>query len=373
MDEKIYIKEKRNSKFFLNVVVVGITAVAASACTYGLVKNNNVISDNNTDNGDSNNITYQIESVESPVVAIAERVTPSVVGVQVKSVSESIFGALTESSSEGSGIIYSEDGYIITNYHVIEEAINNKEAKIKILFTDGTEADAVITGGDKTSDLAVLKTSKTGLTKAIIGKSSETKVGELAVAIGNPLGVQFAGSVTVGYISALNREISTEGSTMMMIQTDAAINEGNSGGALVNSKGEIIGINTAKIGATGVEGLGFSIPIDVAMPIVKELIETGKIARPQIGISGFSITEDDAAKYNLVEGVYVNSLVKGAPAEVAGVQEGDVIIGIDGKDITTMDELNDIKNKFKIGDEITLKIFRDKEKIDVKLVLNEMK
>lgn len=375
MEEKIYIKDRKSNSLFLNVMVIGIVAVAASACTYSVVKNSDIEVNNDeysSGTTTSNNVTYQIESVESPVVAIAEQVTPSVVGIQVTLVSANMFGSLSESTSEGSGIVYSEDGYIITNYHVIEYAVDSSDATINILFTDGTEMEATIVGGDETSDLAVLKVEATGLTAAVIGDSDETKVGELAVAIGNPLGVQFAGSVTVGYVSALNREITTDGVTMLMIQTDAAINEGNSGGPLVNSQGEIIGINTAKIGATGVEGLGFAIPINTVMPVVEELIENGKIARPQIGISGFSISADDALKYNLVEGVYVNSVVEGGPAEIASIQAGDVVVAINGTEITTMDELNEIKNTFNIGDEITLKVYRNQEYIEVNLILNEM-
>ena len=373
MSEKIFIKENnntgRNIGMVLAIVAVG---VFSSVGTY-IFFNNNENNNKNVDiYGNGGSIKYEIEQVENPVVAIAEKVTPSVVGIKVAVTSENMFGMLTQGGSEGSGIVYSKEGYIITNYHVISDAVSNKEANIKVLFTDGSEEKATIVAGDELTDLAVIKVERDNLVVAEIGKSSNTKVGEIAVAIGNPLGVQFAGSVTVGYVSALNRQVVADGKTMYMIQTDAAINEGNSGGALVNSKGEIIGINTAKIGATGVEGLGFAIPIDTAIPIINELIENKKVARPQIGISGFSISEDDASRYNLVKGVYVKDVIEKTPAAKANIKSGDVIVGINGKDITTMEELNDIKNKEKIGNEITLKIYRDEKYFDFKLILSAM-
>ena len=375
MNEKIFIKENKGvNNIALIIFITIVVAIISSSVTYLLLtnkfENTNVNIYDDTLNG--TNIKYEIMKTDSPVVAISQKATPSVVGIKISATTENLFGMVSQSGSEGSGIVYSKDGYIITNYHVVEDAIDNKKANIKVLFTDGTEEAATIIAGDEISDLAVIKVNRNNLVPAEIGKSSDTKVGELAVAIGNPLGVQFAGSVTVGYISALNREITADGKTLYMIQTDAAINEGNSGGALVNSKGQIIGINTAKIGATGVEGLGFAIPIDTAIPIIEELITNKKITRPQIGITGFSITTDDAARYNLVVGVYVNDIVANTPASKVDIKKGDVIVGINGKDITTMEELNAIKNKQKIGDEITLKVYRQEKYLDVKLKLSEM-
>ena len=373
MNEKIFIKENSNTrKNIATILIIIAVGVFSSLGTYTFLNNNKNNNENVNIYGNGGSVKFEIEQVENPVVAIADKVTPSVVGIKVTYTSENVLGMLSKGGSEGSGIVYSKDGYIITNYHVIADVVNNKEAEIKVLFTDGSEEKASVIAGDELTDLAVIKVERDNLTVAEIGKSSSTKVGELAVAIGNPLGVQFAGSVTVGYISALNREIVADGKTMYMIQTDAAINEGNSGGALVNSKGQIIGINTVKIGATGVEGLGFAIPIDTAIPVINELIENKKVARPQIGISGFSISKDDATRYNLVKGVYVNEVMKDTPASKVDIKAGDVIVGINGKDITTMEELNDIKNKEKIGSEITLKIYRDDKYFDVKLVLSAM-
>ena len=213
------------------------------------------------------------------------------------------------------------------------------------------------------------KVEKTNLKAAEFGDSDAIEVGELAVAIGNPLGQEFAGSVTVGYISALNRTITSGGTTYNLIQTDAAINSGNSGGPLVSSKGKVVGINTAKISATGVEGMGFSIPINEALPIVEELITNKKVARPYIGITGVSISATDANKYNLVEGVYVHSVEANSPAELGGIKQGDVVVEVNGTKVLSVAEINVIKNKLKAGDKITLKIYRDKEYKELTITL----
>lgn len=368
---KIYIKEARKNNNLAIIVVAIVSSILGGIITYALIESKlDNISASDVQN--SNLVTkYEISNVENPVVAIAETAGPSIVGVKVNYMASlGFFGNLTEADEEGSGIVYTEDGYIITNYHVIESAINNSTAKVIVTFAnDDKEYEASIIGGDETTDLAVIKIDANGLTKASIGKSSDIKVGELAVAIGNPLGQELAGSVTVGYISAVNRKITTDGRTYKLIQTDAAINPGNSGGALVNSKGEVIGINTVKISSTETEGLGFAIPTDDAMPIITELISSGKIVRPYIGISGMNLDETTAKLNNLVEGIYVVSVVNDSPASNSKIQKGDVIIAIEGKSITTMEELNEIKNTKNIGDEVTLKINRGGKEIDIKVKL----
>lgn len=370
--EKIYYKETRSNNTVAIAVVAIVSSIIGGLITYGLLGNKIEKSpESKTDISGSSVTKYEISSVENPVVAIAETAGPAIVGVRVNYVSSGIFGALQEADEEGSGIIYTEDGYIITNYHVIESAINNSTATVTVTFANSDkEYEASIVGGDETTDLAVIKIDATGLTKANIGKSSELKVGELVVAIGNPLGQEFAGSVTVGYTSALNRKITTDGRTYKLIQTDAAINPGNSGGALVNSKGEVIGINTVKISSSDTEGLGFAIPTDDAMPIISELISNGKIVRPYIGISGLNIDDTTARINNLVKGVYVAQVVNNSPAASSGIQRGDIIVGIEGNSITTMEELNEVKNTKKIGDEITLKINRAGKEMDVKVKLD---
>ena len=371
MDEKIMFKEKKSGPSVVVILIIAlIGGVFGSLVTYVAIDNKITNNTNQITSDGSLTKSYEFASVENPVVAIAENVGPSIVGVKVNYISQNILGSLSESDEEGSGIIYKEDGYIITNYHVIESAINNSTAKVIVTFPNSDEeVEATIVGGDQTTDLAVIKIDKTGLKAAKIGKSSDLKVGELAVAIGNPLGQEFAGSVTVGYISALNRKITTDGRTYKLIQTDAAINPGNSGGALVNSSGEVIGINTVKIGATEVEGLGFAIPTDDALTVIDELISKGKIERPYIGIGGIDIDETTAKRNNLTEGVYVAQIYANSPAAVAGIQKGDIIIAIDGQESKTMEKLNEYKNTKKIGDKIKLKIVRASKEQEIEVTL----
>ncbi|MDO4282211.1 MAG: trypsin-like peptidase domain-containing protein [Clostridia bacterium] len=366
-DQKIYVEKKKSG--IPQVLVVLVVAVLASfistAITYVLLKSSGV-------GEGTESITKKIEitKTDSPVVAIAEKAMPSIVGIKVNSLVQSTFGGIHEASSEGSGIIYSEDGYIITNYHVIESAINNSSASVYVTFYNSEEdIEAEIVGGDEVTDLAVLKIEKDGLIAAEFGNSSDLKVGELAVAIGNPLGEEFASTVTVGYVSALNRKVTTDGRTYKLIQTDAAINSGNSGGALVNSEGKVIGINSVKVSLTGVEGLGFAIPSDDALPIIKELIENKKIVRPYIGLAGINITSAVADRNNLREGVYVDKVYNNTPAQKAGIQRGDIIVSIDGVEITTMEELNEIKNSKNIGDTVELGIYRAGREEKVTIVL----
>lgn len=349
--------EKKKSKIpMILIIIIGVilVSVISSLATYFLVTRGNALMISG-----ANNTTYSVENVENPVVAVAKIAGPSVVGVSVKYYEQSMFtGQLAEGESQGSGIIYSEDGYIITNYHVIEDAINSSSAIVKITLSNEEEYEAEIVGSDEVTDLALLKIDEKGLTAATFGKSSELEVGELAVAIGNPLGQEFAGSVTVGYVSALNRSITTDGRTYHVIQTDAAINPGNSGGALVNSKGEVIGINTVKISDETVEGIGFAIPSEDALKIIEELKISGKIIRPYIGIYGLDLDETTAKRNRLVEGIYVYQLYSDSPAAQAGIQKGDIIVEFDGQTVKTTQEINDIKNQKQIGDKVKIKVYR---------------
>ena len=347
------------------IIIIGIilVSVISSLTTYFLVRGNNTqISAGNT--------TYNVENVENPVVAVAQIAGPSVVGVKVDFYEQGFFGELQETSEEGSGIIYSEDGYIITNYHVVEDAISSTSAQVTVTLSNQEDYIAEIIATDSVTDLALLKIDATGLTPATFGKSSDLQVGELAVAIGNPLGQEFAGSVTVGYISALNRTITTDGRTYQLIQTDAAINPGNSGGALVNAKGEVIGINTVKVTDTTVEGLGFAIPSDDALKIIEELKLTGKIVRPYIGIYGIDMDEATAKRNNLVEGVYVYQVFSGSPAEAAGISRGDIIVEFDGQQVKTKQELNNAKNQKSIGDKVKVKVYRGGDYQELEITLS---
>ncbi len=280
----------------------------------------------------------------------------------------------------GTGIVMTEDGYIVTNAHVVYDSSEyecGQAVEVSVLFSDETELEAKIIAFDTETDIAVLKVDETGLTPAEFGNSDDLRVGELVIAIGNPLGFDLFGSVTSGIVSALDRQIAINDKNMNLIQTDAAINSGNSGGPLVNSCGQVIGINSAKMSSSyassaSIEGLGFAIPITEAKIIIDDLINYKYVkGRPQIGIGTVDITEAYSSYLNLPMGVYVRSVEEESAAEWAGIQVGDVIIGIQDEAITTADELNAIKNQYKAGEEITLKIYRNGEDIDIKLILQE--
>ena len=315
-------------------------------------------------------------------MAVANKVLPSVVGItvtySVNSPYYSYYGMSGgTSTATGSGVIITNDGYILTNNHVVASSSSSsyyqvsKATKITVtLYNDETEYEAKIIGTDEQTDLAVLKIEKDGLTAAELGDSSSIKVGEFAMAIGNPLNMP--STVTTGIISATNRTITSDNVKYKVIQTDAAINSGNSGGALINGEGKVIGINTLKLSGSGIEGIGFAIPINDTVSIYKDLIENGKVSRPYIGISGRDVDENTAKRNNLKQaGVYVVNVEEFSAAEKAGIQKGDLIVEFDGTKITTMDELNDQKNKHSIGDEVKIKVYRNDEEKELSITLGE--
>lgn len=286
---------------------------------------------------------------------IAKIVGPAVVGITSTMQGQmSIFGGSQTSEAQGSGIITSADGYIVTNNHVVSGA-----TAVKVLLNTGTEYDAKIIGTDEQTDLAIIKIEPTEeLTVAVMGDSSSVQVGERAIAIGNPMGLEFFGSVTQGIVSAVNRTIQVDDRTMTLIQTDAAINSGNSGGALVNSRGEVIGINTVKVTSTGVEGMGFAIPISEAKPVLSDLLEYGYVkGRPVIGISTRDVTGYLAQSYNWPQGAQVMD-VTSESARSAGLQQGDIITKVDGQTITSGQELVSIKDQHSPGDVLTLEVYK---------------
>lgn len=327
----------------------------------------------------SNTNLISLEDYSNTGIYAANKVLPSIVGITVEyTVNSPYYGYSMKSSASasGSGVIISEDGYILTNNHIVNTSSTSsyyqvsQANKVTVkLYNDDTIYDATIVGTDETTDLAVIKIEKTGLPAAELGNSDSVKVGEFSMAIGNPLGME--STVTAGIISAVNRTITSENRNYTVIQTDAAINSGNSGGALVNSKGQVIGINTLKLSGAGIEGIGFAIPINSTVDIYKQLISDGKVKRPYIGISGRDINEQTAKQYKLIEGVYIVSVEPYSSAEKAGLKSYDVITEVDGKKITSMDELNEIKNSHKIGDIINLKIYRDNNYVDVQVTLGE--
>ena len=316
-------------------------------------------------------------------VYAANKILPSIVGIEVEyNVNSllSMFGRQTQTSTataSGSGIIISDDGYILTNNHIVATSSSesyyevSEATKVTVtLFNDETKYEAKIIGKDEQTDLAVIKIEKNGLSKAEFADSDNIKVGEFAMAVGNPLGMQ--SSITCGVISAVNRKVTdSDGKTFTLIQTDAAINSGNSGGALVNNEGKVIGINTLKLSGTGIEGMGFAIPINSTKDITSQLIQYSKVKRPYIGISGIDLDEKTAKTYNLVVGIYVKSVEDFSAAEKAGIKAGDVIIEAEGKKISKMDELNELKNSHKIGDEFKVKVNRDGQEKDITITLGE--
>lgn len=379
INDKVFIKEKtKNINLFASIVIGLVTGIVTSAATTYLYinkveqKTESSVDSNKSETVTNNGTKYEITQVENPVVAIADVAGKSVVGVTVRSVSNTVFCGTSTSDSEGSGIIYTADGYIVTNYHVIENAISNQSiSKVYVTLPNSDEEiEASIIGADSVTDIAVIKIQKEGLSAATFDDSNNLKVGELVVAIGNPLGRELAGSITVGYVSALNRTLTSNGRTYKLLQTDAAINPGNSGGALVSSSGKVIGINTVKIGATDVEGIGFAIPSNIAKPIVDELIKNGKIVRPYIGISGISLDDNMAKRYNLVKGVYVAKIESSSAAYNSGIKVGDVIVKIDDKEITTIEELNEIKNSKNVGDTVKITVYRDGKNIEINVKLD---
>ena len=272
--------------------------------------------------------------------------------------------------ASGTGIIMSADGYIITNHHVIENA-----QAVSVLTNDDKEYTTSIVGSDETSDLAVLKIEASGLQAAEFGDSSVLQVGDSVVAIGDPLGVTLRGTMTDGIISAINRDLTVNDRTMNLIQTNAALNNGNSGGPLINCYGQVIGINTMKMSnfyssSTTVEGIGFAIPIDTAKPIIDELIEKGYVSgRPAIGIDGETLPATYRIYYRLPEGIYVTRVYASSDAAAKGISEGDIITAINGIDVTTMEQLNRVKNQFTAGQTVTLTIYRSGSSYDVEIIL----
>ena len=321
-----------------------------------------------------------LNNYSDTAVFTASKVLPSIVGIKVDYTITSNFmqGMSQNSQAEGSGIIISSDGYILTNNHIINSADSSiyyevsEATKISVyLYNDETAYEAKIIGKDEQTDLAIIKIEKDNLTAAELGDSNSVKIGEFAMAIGNPLGME--SSVTSGIISAVNRSVTSEdGTTYNLIQTDAAINSGNSGGALVNAEGKVIGINTLKLSGSGIEGMGFAIPINETIDIYNQLIEHGKVLRPYIGIGGIDLDESTAEYYNLPNGIYVREIYSNSPAALANLKQGDIITAIDGTKVNSMDELNDIKNSKNIGDEITLDVYRSGETNKVKIKLAEM-
>lgn len=379
-------KKKGRRKRGLGANIMALILVAVISATAGgvtsAVVTSKYLAKNNNINSNKSNTNTQISSSNTPtstlgtlsIPDIAKKVGPAVVGVSTKSFPKNLgYGFVIEGQPGlGSGIIFDEKGYILTNYHVVEGA-----QTINVIFNNGKEASAKVINSDPNYDVAVIKITDESVKMpgvAEFGDSDSLQVGETAVAIGNPLGTDLLGSVTSGIISAVDRTIDERNADLKMIQTNAAINAGNSGGPLINSKGQVIGINTEKKVGTGVEGLGFAIPINQIKPKIQTLM-TPKVETPALmfGITSRNITEEDSKNYNLPVGVYVVEVAQYSPAELAGIKPGDVITEVNGKKIKTNDELNKTKEGHKSGDVLTVKVNRDNKNVTLKVTLKEIK
>lgn len=313
----------------------------------------------NTENGsDKGSVDANAMSVKQ----VADATANSVVEIQTESVSTNPFFPQAVTSGAGSGVILSKDGYIVTNNHVIEGA-----SKVTVKTKDGKSYNADFVGTDKTTDLAVIKIKAENLTPAVLGKSSDLEVGDVAIAIGNPLG-ELGGTVTSGIISALDREINVDNQSMHLLQTSAAINPGNSGGGLFNDHGELVGIVNAKSGGENIEGLGFAIPIDHAKTVIENLIENGYVkGRPSLGVVLQAASTINSDKEN----VYIAEVEKGKAADKAGLKTGDQILKADGKNVTSISDVKEAIDSHKAGDNMSFTILRENETKEIKVKLGE--
>ena len=392
-------KKKNNFNFGKSIILPFLSGIVGCSVVIGTCfgvpgikeklvgKTTSVQTSTPSTSGTTTNL-ISLSNFSNTAVFASIKILPSIVGIEVNYnvTTNSFFGfgspQTATAQATGSGIIISEDGYIVTNNHVVDTSSTSsysyyelsKATSIKVklnseTYGDDATFDATVVGQDSQTDLAVLKIEKDGLTAAEFADSDQAVVGEFVMAVGSPLGLDT--TVTQGIISAVNRQVESDGVVYTCIQTDAAINSGNSGGALVNSDGQVIGINTLKLSGSGVEGIGFAIPINSTLDVIDQLIDHKKVLRPYIGITGINIDEELSKQENLEIGVYVKSVEDFSPAEKAGVKPGDVIIKADGKDVEDMDDLNEVKNSHQIGETMTLVVTRNGEERELTVTLEE--
>lgn len=361
-------KPKEKKRYGVGVII----AAAVLAAIIGAVSSIAVLipvlgADSNSpiteyDGGTQNKVNINVDKTAANIVeAVAEKVTPCVVGIRTTTSVMSFFGGTSEASGDGSGVIYSSDGYIITNYHVIANALSGNSGRIEV-FLDSKASEghaATVVGYNISSDLAVIKINAKNLTAVEFSDSDKLKVGQYVITIGNPGGLEFMDSVTYGVISGLDRVVSTD-SGVELIQTDAAINPGNSGGALVNAEGKLVGINSSKIVSEEFEGMGFAIPSNTVKEICKKIIERENSPEPYIGISiSERYTAEVLEYYGYPTGAVILSVADGSPAKNAGLRKGDIITEYNGKKIAEYTVLEDYIMDSAPGDKVTVKIYRD--------------
>ena len=300
---------------------------------------------------------------ELSLTELYEKCSPSIVGIEGYASDEAI------GYNWGTGIILSEDGLILTNTHVI-----NGSESAKVLLSGDEEYDALLIGADAISDIAVLKIDASGLIPAEIGDSSALAVGTRVAAIGNPLGSEFRQTLTDGIVSAIERGITYNGRSMNLIQTNTALNEGNSGGALFNMFGQVIGVTNMKMMSaySSIEGIGFAIPASTVKSVVDSIMKYGEVrGRPSIGITVGSIPENISEYYEIPEGVYITAVSEGSSPEAEGIRPGDILIAVNGEPVSTANEVNDIKNECLVGDTLDLTIWREGEELEITITLME--
>ncbi len=324
-----------------------------------------------TSDGDS--LTIDLQPAPETEIAAHSGETGDWSSVYAKSIPSVVSISCTNgrSGATGTGVILSGDGYLVTNCHVVENA-----SQISVLLTDDRTFPATLVGMDEVSDLAVLHIDADGLIPARFGDSANIQVGDSVVAIGDPLGIEFRGTMTDGIISAINRDVTVDGRTMTLIQTNAALNSGNSGGPLINRYGQVIGINTMKISAfvdsAGVEGLGFAIPSATVKEIVDQLVRQGYVSgRPTLGLTGESLTPFYRYYYRLPEGLYVTEVTENGPADRLGIVAGDILMKLDGVSITSQDQLNGILYAHEVGDKLEIVIYRGGRQLSATITLAE--
>lgn len=376
---KQVVKKSGWPKFIAGVTIASLIGGTAIGSSFAIVSakmdrgSNLVIEQAVTGNG-ANGMVQPV-ATNNTITDIANNVGPSVVSIYNTKVVSTFLGNYDESGL-GSGVIFKEDNekiYMVTNCHVVEGATS-----LAVNFLGNTKVEGELVGQDITTDLAVVAVKKanldaetlSGIRIATLGNSDNVQVGQLAVAIGTPMEAAFNNTVTVGVISAINREVQVDASrTMTLLQTDAAINPGNSGGALVGPTGEIIGINTIKMVDSSVEGMGFAIPMNTVRPVIEEILQSGTIERPTLGIMGKDVSTDAAQMYELPIGVYVVQVTPGSSADVAGIEVGDILFEFDGTQVKDMNQLKSLIGNKRVGDKVEIKVVRNKEKkiLNVKL------
>lgn len=314
-------------------------------------------------------IVPTVDGALTPGAVYAQNVK-AVVAISNQALTTNIYGQVSQTASSGSGFIISEDGYVVSNYHVVEDA-----NKLTVITFDGTEYDAQLVGFDATNDLAVLKIEAEGLSYVKLGSSDALSVGDQVMAIGNPLG-ELTSTLTVGYVSAKDREVNTDGTYLNMLQTDAAINSGNSGGPLFNCFGEVVGITTAKYSGTSnsgatIEGIGFAIPIDDVEGMIEDLINQGYVSGAYLGVMVRDMDSSVSQAYGLPMGAYVDQVTQGSCAEAAGIKAKDIIIGLAGQKINSMSQLTRALRDLEPGETTTITVYRGGAQLDLAITLDE--